>query len=459
MAFTRGTPPPEDDPLPLRKRGDGTRLFSPDLVEQGWEKLWTAMPIYEMGDANSIREINIHFRSEEDVARFKALLDGHVWWPIGGQGSGWFGKKDEDYVRPIDLLWATQDKTLLPRYPVYIPSVGRWEDPRTARALDALGVPYRVVVEPAQRDDYARTIGAKRLLVLPEDYSKKNTGSIPARNFIWDHAVSEGHARHWVIDDNVEGFLRVHRNRRIAVDGPSIFCAAEDFTDRYENVAFSGFNYMYLIKERDETFPPFYLNTRVYSMILVNHAWDPPERWRGRYNEDTDICLRALKDGWCTILFNAFLGDKAPTLTMGGGNTDTVYATGDKRREFAESLVRQHPDVAKVVWRYERWHHEVDYSRFRSNRLVPREGIVYPRDPEYGMKMVKMRRRSRYPKPESLNGDREKGAAGRDQEGPAGGRQEGAVRAGGQAGVRRGQDRGLQRRRGHSSPPAWRPGP
>ena len=89
------------------------------------------------------------------------------------------------------------------------------------------------------------------------------------------------------------------------------------------------------------TIPPFTLNTRIYSMTLLRS--ELPYRWRGRYNEDTDLCLRALKDGWVTANFNAFLGDKATTMTMRGGNTDTVYNTGDHRREFAESLQRQHP--------------------------------------------------------------------------------------------------------------------
>jgi len=265
----------------------------------------------------------------------------------------------------------------------------------TACALDAIGIPYHVVVEPAQRDLYARAVGEARLLVLPHDYSRHNTGSIPARNWIWKHSLENGHDRHWVIDDNVKGFLRLHRNRRIAVGDGAIFRAAEDFTDRYENVAFSGFNYMYFVNERTSRFPPFYLNTRIYSMILVNNSI--PYRWRGRYNEDTDICLRALKDGWCTVLFNAFLGDKRPTLSMTGGNTSTVYAVGDDRLEFAKSLERQHPDVAKVVWRYGRWHHQVDYSKFKNNRLKLRPDVSMPSDPEYGMRLVKSQRKTRYP--------------------------------------------------------------
>jgi hypothetical protein len=140
--------------------------------------------------------------------------------------------------------------------------------------------------------------------------------------------------------------------------------------------------------------PPLVLNTRIYSMTLINTAL--PYRWRGRYNEDTDICLRALKDGWATIQFNAFLGDKATTMTMKGGNTDAVYNTGDHRREFAESLKSQHPDVVEVVWKYDRWHHQVDYSPFKRNELRMRADVK-PTGGDYEYGMV-LRRKAECPK-------------------------------------------------------------
>jgi hypothetical protein len=45
-----------------------------------------------------------------------------------------------------------------------------------------------------------------------------------------------------------------------------------------------------------------------------------------QYGGLSDRC--ALKDGWRTILVNAFLARKPNTMTMKGGNTDTIYATG-----------------------------------------------------------------------------------------------------------------------------------
>lgn len=276
-----------------------------------------------------------------------------------------------------------------PRYPIYIPSKGRWESRLTVKALESKRIPYRICVEPSEYDQYAAVVDRNKILCLPENFSARGQGSIPVRNWIWDHAIAEGHARHWIIDDNIVNFYRMNLNRRIPCDSAAIFVAAEDFTDRYENIAFSGFNNIAFAPDRSERIPPFAMNTRIYSITLLNSA--VPYRWRGRYNEDTDICLRALKDGWCTVQFNAFLADKATTMKMKGGNTDTVYNTGDKRRAFAESLAEQHPDVARVVWKFGRWHHQVDYSPFKRNKLIRKAGIVIPDGVnEYGMRLIKV---------------------------------------------------------------------
>lgn len=267
-----------------------------------------------------------------------------------------------------------------PRYPVYIPSKGRWTSNLTARALDKMGVPYRVVVEPTEVDQYAAALGRDRLLVLP--FHDLGQGSIPARNWIWDDAVREGHERHWVLDDNLMKFYRLNRNKRVYARTGATFAAIEDFVDRYENVGLAGMQYINFAHDRVKM-PPFKLNTRIYSCILVDNAL--PLRWRGRYNEDTDLSLRVLKSGLCTVLFNAFLCDKTGTGRMTGGNADELYA-GDGRTKMAESLVEQHPDVAKIVRKWGRDQHHVDYRPFADNALRRRVDAVIPDGVDnYGM--------------------------------------------------------------------------
>jgi hypothetical protein len=283
-----------------------------------------------------------------------------------------------------------------PDYPVYIVSKGRWESRLTSKALEYMRVPYNIVVEAQEYNDYAAVIDPSKILTLPSTYldsydtfddlgRSKSVGPGAARNFVWDHATSIGAKRHWVMDDNLDAFHRLNRNIKAEVESGTIFKIAEQFVDRYENVPLAGFNYYSFCKTTDAV-PPMVLNTRIYSCLLIENA--APYRWRGRYNEDTDLSLRVLKDGHCTIQFNAFLQGKVTTQRMGGGNTEEFY-----RREGtmakSQMLADMHPDVAEVVWKFNRWHHKVDYRPFRGNKLKRKQDIQIPDQiNNYGMKLV-----------------------------------------------------------------------
>lgn len=69
----------------------------------------------------------------------------------------------------------------------------------------------------------------------------------------------------------------------------------------------------------------------------------------------------------------------------------SLYNTGDQRRAFAESLKEQHPDVVEVVWKFNRWHHQVNYAPFKKNKLIRKPGIVIPEGVNnYGMVLVNL---------------------------------------------------------------------
>jgi len=271
-----------------------------------------------------------------------------------------------------------------PKYPIYIISKGRWKSRLTAKALDEIRVPYHIVIEPQEYDQYAAVIDPKKILVTP--FSNLGQGSIPSRNFVWEHSISIGAKRHWILDDNISAFVRLNRNLKIKVSSGTIFKCAEDFTDRYSNVAISGFNYDFFCK-RKQKIPPFYLNTRVYSMILIDNQLK--FRWRGKYNEDTDLCLRALKKEYCTILFNAFLGCKQQTMTMSGGNTEELYLIEDGRQKMTDSLINQHSDVVVESYKFGHVHHHVNYSPFKFNKLKKKTDMFIPdRVNNYNMRLV-----------------------------------------------------------------------
>jgi hypothetical protein len=208
------------------------------------------------------------------------------------------------------------EQLTLPRYPIYIPSKGRADKCETALMFRDDKVPFSLVVEPQEREEYAKEFGDECILELP--FSNKGS-VIPARNWIKEHATAAGHSRHWQFDDNIRNMYRLYKQKRVYCQSGIALAILEDFVDRYENVAIAGFNYtMFGILCRT----PFYLNVHVYSCSLILNS--TPNVFRGKYNEDTDYCLQVLADGWCTVLFNAFLAHKQGTMVMKGGNTDAA---------------------------------------------------------------------------------------------------------------------------------------
>ena len=303
-----------------------------------------------------------------------------------------------------------------PIYPIYIISKGRPQSRLTVKSLERLNVPYRIVIEKSEYKDYAAVIDPKNILTLPDDFRENPLyaipdhndnvgGSIPVRNWVMEHSISEGHKKHWILDDNIRHFYRLNRNLKARVTNGTTFRLCEMFTDRFTNVALSGMNYQFFVP-KDHTKPPYQSNTRIYSCILINNEID--FRWRGLYNEDTDLSLRVLKDGWCTILFNAFLCGKSATLTMSGGNTVDVYQQGneefDNRYRFAKSLYDQHPDCVKITKKWGRYHHHVDYPRFQKNKFIYRDDFVLPNDyDEHGMVLGKYVSKEAQEREEGLN--------------------------------------------------------
>lgn len=272
---------------------------------------------------------------------------------------------------------------IVPRYPIYVPSKGRIKSNLTARFLQQDGTPFYLVVEPQEADEYKQQWGTDRVLTLP--FSNLGMGSIPARNWIKAHATAAGFKRHWQLDDNCYYAMRLFKGKRIRCNSRVALAATEDFVDRYTNVAVAGLNYhMFAIGPM----PPLQLNCHVYSCTLVLNAI--PHEWRGRYNEDTDLCLQVLADGWCTVLLNAFLIRKVQTMTMKGGNADQLYQ-GDGRLKMARSLERVWPGVVKVDRRFQRPQHVISHQWRRFDTPLQLDpAAVIPKEPnEYGLELIR----------------------------------------------------------------------
>jgi hypothetical protein len=339
-------------------------------LTKGYE--WYSLPEYAT-DELSFPFVKLYIPTQEDRKELSRILDidlkdklSSLYWPH----------------RPETIVKGTKFITTKPvvyKYPIYVISKGRWESRLTIRSLEGMNVPFNVVVEPQEYDKYASVVDHKKIIILPDEYLNKNQGSIPVRNFVWKHATDNGYKKHWVLDDNLDHFFRLNRNKKLRIDSGVGFKVIEDYCDRYENIGIAGMQYSCFVPQRYYDRPVMTENTRVYSCIFINHELldkHLEERWRGRYNEDTDLSLRVLKKGLATCLFNNFLCGKITTMSMKGGNTDSIY-TGTGLYDKIKSLVDQHPDCVKFTYeKFDRPHHQVDYKPFKNNKLIKKQGLV-----------------------------------------------------------------------------------
>lgn len=362
---------------------------------------WHGMPNYD--PCSKYEEckaaIEIEFEDEAALEKFKKIINRPE---ITTKTKATCYPKDvrldtrQTYICSFERT-GKYDPANFPKYPIYIPSKSRWEKRPTSDWLVLCGIPHYIVVEEHQVEKYKAVVDPKfvTILTLDQKYldeydtfddlgATKSKGPGAARNFAWDHSISLGAERHWVIDDNENPFYRLDGPDRLKAKTGAIFRAMEDHSDRYENVYISGPAYKFFAVPRT-TLPPFVQNTRIYSTLLIKN--DIPYRWRGRYNEDTDLSLRVLKDGHCTIQYNAFLVNKLVTQALAGGNTEAFYSK-EGTMPKSKMLEDMHPDVAKMVWKFNRWHHYVDYAPYRKNRLKYKESYYVNPDPEYGMKLA-----------------------------------------------------------------------
>ena len=321
------------------------------------------MPEFEQLDNAPSRSIIVHFNDEADLEDFsnkigQTITDStkYIYHPKQVRGN---------------LLAKKCTGTGNPQFPVFVPTKGRWENRYTIKLFERLNIPYKAVIEEQEYDDYAAVIDPDNIIVLPHS----DKGLTVTRNWIWDYAQHELKVPYfWTFDDNIKDIYRLNRNMKYRCDSGLPLKILEDFAMRYENLYISGMQYELFVPRKTKV-PAILKNTRIYSNMLIKT--DIPYRNELFFNDDTDLCLQVLEDGFCTVLHQVFLIDKQATMIQKGGMTD-FYEKTNNRLEFVEELQKAHPLIVKVTQKFGRWHHQVDYSPFKRNKLIFKEGVEIP---------------------------------------------------------------------------------
>jgi hypothetical protein len=144
----------------------------PPLFEPEPDPLWRGMPSYQHENLEPWQTIQVHFQTPADRDAFSKLVKQQL---HPKTQYIWFPEKIE-YV--ADKAYVSQEP-VNPRYPVYVPTKGRWDSALTIKALEELRVPYFAVVQPQEELHYRSVVKTGTILLLPAGLD----GLVPARNW------------------------------------------------------------------------------------------------------------------------------------------------------------------------------------------------------------------------------------------------------------------------------------
>lgn len=271
------------------------------------------------------------------------------------------------------------------KYPIYVISYKRTNDKdgKTCSWLEKVGIPYTVVVEEDQENDYREWLKTKNgfgnVMIMSKEWKQEqnergNFGSIPVRNFIHKfNVLGKKHKnkcgrknKYWLLDDNIDGYKWVDLYTKVNCNSALCFRMIEDWSDQIKNMYLSGHQYSSFVPEIDMKQKVLY-GTRVFSSMLISCDLPPlneeDDIWRGKYNEDVDLSVRLLSQGFPTANFCNITSCKSSTGSCKGGNTDGIYKedAGDKRggKVKTDEIVKRWPEYVKEVYRFGRPHHDI----------------------------------------------------------------------------------------------------
>lgn len=263
---------------------------------------------------------------------------------------------------------------------VYIISKGRPRC-RTARTLEKMGYPGEWFIVCGSNDetidDYRRNWGDH---VIEFDWYDEITrtdpldnfgfedmasGACPARNATRRISRDRGELRHWQFDDDYTAFKRV--NSACTKNVP--FEDGGDFEEWLLRLATLGLD----AGLKNIGFPPAseafpYLGLTFGKRVFNAHNMpsdDLFEPWVARMNDDTINAINVYRHGGFEMSLRCMSMNMPPTQSESGGLTDIYKAEGTVRKSAYPVLLA--PNAAKLVIKFGRYHHKVDWQQ-----LVPK---------------------------------------------------------------------------------------
>lgn len=220
------------------------------------------------------------------------------------------------------------------KFKIYIPSKGRANRCFTAMYLKNNNIPFNIVVEPNDYDNYLEVYSKDELVVL--DANSK--GLSYARNFIKRFSLSRGEDYHWQLDDDISYLVKRIDGKNLKINPLEIFNEVEEKTLKYKNIKVSGLKDVVFAWTKKEARN---VNKLIASAFLVEN--DLGINWSDNMIEDIDYCIQVLEKGYCTLIFNRLAYQKKPN------NKDLGGQAGFNYERLNINLVNKYPNYFKLV--------------------------------------------------------------------------------------------------------------
>jgi hypothetical protein len=293
-------------------------LIDPLLVEDAQEE-WRNMPEFIQGDIRAFRTIAVHFQDQEAVDNFlnltgKTMTDKtrYLWFP------------EQEVFSEVDRVYERATTT---KHPIYIPSKGRAHTCTTPDLLNKDDIPWILVVEPQDFDEYKARFSASEYgmrngkapsLVLAMDENDQGIGYV--RNFCKNHSSANGDEYHWQIDDDIKNFFRRINDKNIKCNALDVLGPVEDYIKDYVNVGMAGPKHsLFAFSAKTE----IDFNKQICTVSLFNN--DTEASWREGVVSDIDYSMQVLTEGWCSVMFNRLLYEPPSVSSNSGGNQASGY--------------------------------------------------------------------------------------------------------------------------------------
>lgn len=351
-------------------------------------------------------EENEKFRKSNEDAMQKVLEDGYIEYPLH-EARDWNG----NYV---DGMKAWLPPNFEPSCAegfyekhgmhtnIYIPSSKRAGIAKTIDLLQSFGVKnFYVCVNPDQYEKYLEFYPRDNIIVrevkFREDHMLRKmssferplsmAGHAPLCNFTLALSRSLGESHFTFADDDFPGFgLKAYKGesqapKSLKYNKDDYFrCSSlkekygfnfqefwshwEEYVSLFRNAGFAGIEKYGIAYSQPITVK---FGTRVYSFYVCNN-WNQIDHF-GYQNNDIITSLEQSKYGYVNLLGEGFCYCSEPTQKGGGGGQTKMYKKFGTL-EKGKVLVRSQPNTAKIVDRYNRIHHNGNFTYTRGIKPV-----------------------------------------------------------------------------------------